>query len=485
VNARHHLAYIFGSIASALIASAGILAGTPFLYGLVPGLIGGVLTAVAAYRFLKEGRDLAGFIATLCGFVYYQAFQANPVALPFFGDLLIQIPIQDQVAGLFFANLTTAFLLIGYYGVGKVLGFLIAPFVSAPSRVGREQCDGVIMIGFWLIFVVVALPNVLFGQVIVGPIHSILYQRLAWSDAAGYSGYLAYGGALGASFANVGLWSISLFIVWFYLLGSRHRILMLVVGPLVIIWTAAVAFQGSRTFIVALGIATIVYYFGRQRTRSRAYLHVLWIAPVLFVAIQVMTIFRTTGLQSFDAKELSTHFLDLQGNEGASSEMDGMEYFRTELAERGAAPNPLTGFLRGMVGRPVEGALMIVPRPIFPWKAEDTSGLEFNLFFQRVRLGQDLDEAFLGASPGLIGRELIKYGYLGPLTLMFWMGFILALADRLYSIPGATDFHRLFGALLIAFFVAQARDFQPVWFIPFVPGALLVLFVVLRSRQTP
>jgi hypothetical protein len=123
--------------------------------------------------------------------------------------------------------------------------------------------------------------------------------------------------------------------------------------------------------------------------------------------------------------------------------------------------------------------MMPIPRSLFPWKPVDDTGTEYNLFFENVRLGVETSEIFLGASPGLIGRELIKYGYLGPVTLLFWMGLILALADQLYQTGALSDFNRLFAAALIAFFVAQARDFSPVWFIPFLP-VLVVLGIIAR-----
>jgi hypothetical protein len=68
---------------------------------------------------------------------------------------------------------------------------------------------------------------------------------------------------------------------------------------------------------------------------------------------------------------------------------------------------------------------------------------------------------------------------MGPVTLLFWMGLILALANELYRTGAASDFNRLFAASLVAFFVAQARDFSPVWFIPFMP-ALVALGVIAR-----
>jgi hypothetical protein len=484
MNSTRHIGYIIASVAAAIIASMGVIADSPVLYGIIPGIIGGTALGIATVRFLKHREDLAGFVATLCGFVFYQGFQANPVTLPEFSDSLAQIPIQDQIVGIFLSNLTTAMLLIAFHVVGRVFSGVVDFFVPASGLLTREKCDRVALVGFWFAFVIVALPNVLFGQVVVGPIKNILYQRLAWSDAAEYAGYSVFGGEVGGSFANVGLWSVSLFIIWMYLLGSRYRLLMLITGPLVVLWTAAVSLQGSRTYIVALGIAIVVYVFGGMKSGSRAFFHVLWVVPTLFLLVQIMTYFRATGLKSIDPFELSSRFLEIRGNEGASSQMDGVEYFRTEIADRGIAPNPLVGFFRGMVGRPVEGVLMIVPRPLFPWKADDKSGTEYNLYFQRTRLGSESEEVFLGASPGLIGRELIKYGYLGPFTMLFWMGLILALADRFFSAPYATDFSRIFSATLVAFFIAQSRDFAPVWFIPFLPAGALVCYIVIRAKRT-
>jgi hypothetical protein len=229
-----------------------------------------------------------------------------------------------------------------------------------------------------------------------------------------------------------------------------------------------------------------VYFMGNPKWRGRSIGYALVGAILLFLCLQITTHFRGTGLQSVNLKELSGRILEIRGNEGAQSSMDGMEYFRTELLARDIAVNPLIGLVRGVVERPIEGLLMPVPRSLFPWKPFDQSGREFNLFYQNVRLGTPSDEAFLGASPGLVGRELIKYGIMGPLTLFFWFGLILALADRLFAVGSSSDLHRMFAAVLVAFCVAQTRDFSPVWFIPFLP-AIVVFFHATRrhSCQAP
>src|SRR5208283_6189172 len=106
----YHVFYVVGSVLAALVACLGIWLEAPALYGVVPGIIGGIMALVAAVRFFKGKADLAGFIATFCGFVYYQAYQANPVMLPEFTGYLIPIAKQDQLVGIALANLTTAML---------------------------------------------------------------------------------------------------------------------------------------------------------------------------------------------------------------------------------------------------------------------------------------------------------------------------------------------------------------------------------------
>jgi hypothetical protein len=479
----YHAAYFAGSVLAAIFACIGIWIGMPALYGVVPGVIGAVMALVAAIRFFRGKTDLAGFIATFCGFVYYQAYQANPVMLPDFTGYMIPIPKQDQVVGIALANLTTAMLLAARYVMSRAFGWLVRASVPSPAAASRQNLDGTAAIGFWVLFTLVALPNVLFGKVVVGAIRNIVYQRLSWSGDAEFTGFETWGGPVGGSVANMALWASSLFLFWLYMLGSRQRLLMLLLSPLVLIWTASVALQGSRTYLVTMAVATGVYVLGNPRTGARAFFNAVWAFALVFVLVQVSTIYRGEGLKAVNLPDFSEHILEVSGNEGASSEMDGIEYFRTELLARGTAPNPAVGFVRGIVERPIEGLMMPIPRPLFPLKPVDESGTEYNLFFENVRLGINTSEVFLGASPGLIGRELIKYGLLGPITLLFWMGLLLALADQLYSSGAASDFHRIFAAALMAFFVAQARDFSPVWFIPFLP-AMVIFAAMARSAKT-
>lgn len=479
----YHAIYIAGSLLAALIACVGIWIDSPNLYGIVPGVIGGVMALVAAARFFRNKVDLAGFIATFCGFVYYQAYQANPVILPEFTGYMIPIPKQDQMVGIALANLTTAMLLAAQHAISGLLGGAIGAFVPAPAAASREKTDGAAAIGFWAIFTMVALPNVLFGKVVVGAIRNVMYQRLSWTGDPEFSGFEAWGGPVGGSITNMALWASSLFLFWLYLLKSRQRVIMLLVSPLVLIWTASVVLQGSRTYLVTMAVAAGIYVLGNPRSGARAFINAIWAIALLFVLIQVSTIYRAEGLKVVNLPEFASHVLEVSGNEGASSEMDGIEYFRTELLARGTEPKMAKGFVRGIVERPIEGLLMPIPRPLFPWKPNDESAAEYNLFYENVRLGVNTSEITMGASPGLIGRELIKYGFLGPITLLFWMGLLLGLADRLYAEGAACDFHRIFAATLMAFFIAQARDFVGVWFIPFLP-ALAILAVMARRAKT-
>jgi hypothetical protein len=118
-----HLFYITGSIVAAMSAAVGIAAESPMLFGFVPGIIGATMAGIATLRFLRRKTDLAGFVATICGFVYYQAFQANPITLPEFAASLVSIPPQDQMVGMFLGNLTTAMLLVSYYVVGFTISY--------------------------------------------------------------------------------------------------------------------------------------------------------------------------------------------------------------------------------------------------------------------------------------------------------------------------------------------------------------------------
>jgi len=480
----YHIFYIIGSFAAAIIALIGILYNSPLLYTTAPGLIGGLMAAIAALRFCIHKTDLAGFVATLCGFVFYQAFQANPVTQQEFVGSIQSIPIQDQAVGIFLANLTTAMLLISCRIVSNAMHHKIHRWVPDPAWVSREKIDHKIMVGFWILFTVVAIPNVLFGKVVVGSIDSIIYQRTVAADGESLGGFSTWGGALGVSIVNMTIWSTSLSVIWMYLLGSRYRSLMLILSPLVVIWTAGVGLHGSRTYLAIMGAAIVVYFMGSSKSGNKVLIYALWIVPALLVLQQITTLFRSTGLQSFDWQEVSTHMFEIRGNEGASSEIDGIQYARTELVEKHQLPNPVLGLWGGLVGRPVESLLLPVPRSLFPWKSVDNTATAYNLWFENVRLGVSTDEVFLGASPGLIGRELAKYGLFGPLTLFFWFGVALAMADWLYATGAASDFHRAYAALLIAFIAAESRDFVPLWLMPFIPGIVIFAWITRQARKS-
>ena len=485
MNTPYHFAYIVGSFVAALIATAGIMVDAPVLYGIVPGLIGGSLAGMATIRFLKDKIDLAGFVATTCGFIFYQAFQANPVMLPEFTATLSIVAPIDKVVGIFLGNFTTGMLLLAHHAVSAAFARPLQELVPRRIETVRENIDAQLLTGFWVVFWVVAVPNVLFGKVVVGAFKNILYQRAAWAATGEFSGFEMGGGPFDASLVNMVFWSTSLFFLWIYLVSSRYRTQMLVVAPLVLLWTASVALQGSRTYLVTLGFGVLVYLLGNPKFGARTIAYAAVGFPLMLILLQTASFFRNEGLQSIDFRELAQRIFEIRGNEGTSSQMDGLEFFRTELLARDVAPNPVIGFARGMIERPIEGILMPVPRGLFPWKPVDDSARDFTLFFQNVRLGVHSDETFLGASPGLMGRELIRYGILGPITLLFWLGLVLAVADRFYTVAPSSAFHRIFAAVLCAFFVAQMRDWVPLWFLPFLPVVLVLSLVVwwVRSKR--
>ncbi len=476
----YHRAYVISSLVAALLAAMGVVIESPVLYGYVPGMIGGVCAAIASVRFLKHKEDLVGFIATVCGFVFYQAFQANPVTLPEFSQSLEALSSIDTTTGVFLGNFTTGMLLLAHRALIAAFGRPLRKLGGTQALPNRSEIDGKIVLGFLVVLVLVALPHVLFGKVVVGAYKNILYQRAAWSAPEDFSGFQVWGGAVGSSLVNTALWAPSLFFLWIYLLGSRYKVLVWSTAPFVLLWTASVAMQGSRTYLVIIGLGLVVYFLGNPRVGVTSIKYGLFGGVAMLLLLQISTLFRGSGLQGFDARELAERMFEIRGNEGTSSQIDGLEYFRTELLEKDAVTNPLKGLVSGMLLRPIEGILMPVPRTLFPWKPLDESQKDFSVFFQNVRLGAPSTEAFLGASPGLMGRELIRHGVFGPLTVLCWLGLVMAFADRLFAVGAHSDLHRIFAAVLAAFYVAQMRDWVPVWFLPFLP-AVIVLVITLRT----
>lgn len=477
---HYHLIYILGSFVSAFVAAGGVAVEEPILYAYMPGLIGATCALIASLRFLKDKQDLAGLIATFCGFGFYQAFQANPVTLPDFTADLDKLAPVDTIPAVFLGNLTTGLMLLAHRLLAGRLRNSFKRMAALQVFAERSVIDRRMRTGYVVIFMAVALPNVLFGQVVVGAWKAIVNQRAAWASPEDFSGFQVWGGPIGQSLVNAALWAPSLFFLWAYLLGSRYRRLAWITAPLVLLWTAGVALQGSRTYLVVMGIGIVVYFLGSGRVRTRSMVYAVLGSVTMLLLLQMATLFRMEGLKSFDADELSSRLFEIRGNEGTSSQFDGLEYFRTELVENDNVVNPFVGLAKGLVLRPIEGILMPLPRTLFPWKPSDENQDVFSIWVQNVRLGFPSTEAFFGASPGLIGRELIRYGYLGPLTLYFWLGLLMAIAEGYYQIGVKSDLHRLVAAVLVAFLGAQMRDWVAMWFLPFLP-AFTVLFFVLRG----
>lgn len=483
MNSTYHRAYIISSFLAALIAAAGVAVEAPVLYGYAPGVIGGVCAAIASVRFLKYKEDLAGFIATVSGFVFYQAFQANPVTLPEFTLSMETLARADTIPGLFLGNSMTALLLLAHRAICSGLKRRFRKQIVSDVLPERSLVDRHMMHGFLVVFGLVAIPHVLFGKVVVGAWKTILYQRAAFASPEDFGGFQVWGGPVGASLVHTALWAPSLFYLWIYLLGSRYKVIFWSTAPLVLFWTASVALQGSRTYLVVLGLGAVVYFLGNPRVGVKSIKYGIAGSVLLLLLLQISTLFRGSGLQGFNLAELGERMFEIRGNEGTMSQIDGLEYFRTELMEKDAVTNPLVGVASGLLVRPIEGILMPVPRTLFPWKPFDESKEEFSIFYQNVRLGAPSSEAFLGASPGLVGRELIRYGYLGPVTVFCWLGLIMAVADRFFATSAGTDYNRIVAGVLSAFYVAQMRDWVSLWFLPFLPAVIVLFFALKKARK--
>ena len=115
---------------------------------------------------------------------------------------------------------------------------------------------------------------------------------------------------------------------------------MIVLSPLIILWTASVVLQGSRTYLVTVGFAMVVFLLGDPKFGVKALWHALWAIPLMFLMVQLSTLFRGGGLQSVNIEELNSRLFEIRGNEGTSNQIDLIQYFRTECIDRGLAPIP-------------------------------------------------------------------------------------------------------------------------------------------------
>ena len=465
------LLYAVLSMAAAAFALLGILAGLPPVVYILPAILQAIPAVHSTLTLLVRKHHLAHWIAYGGCFLYFHLQLLSPQYWSDFSTQMDRYNTAAQIVSVVGINLFPLALLMTIRAF-----FLIKPLKQVwwPERIVEPAYHRRLFQGFLALFALSALPQVLYGQVVVGAIRQIVYMRAgATSDGESYYSGLGDGG-VGSSLLNLQHFSTSLVLLSLLLWNSRHRFLVRLLFPLSALWTAANLLGGTRTQLL-LFVVCLLVIFGAD-PRRRVTLRVAVLLPLgVFVAAQLASVFRATGLVDFSWQAFQEGFGRLQGLETMHDQTRAIFLFLEGYRSPWSLGFPLADLLLGLIYRPIEFFMFIVPRGLFPWKPVDPTFDDLNRMVITL-MNLNPNEILWGLTAGVFGREMLRWGPLGGFVALFWLGFLLQAAERAYRSGSHCLDSRVLAGAVAGSCIAMYRDLTPLWCLQMFPAVFVILY---------
>lgn len=477
-----HLLMVYALIAvgASLMSVAGIAMGSASIAYMVPALMQAGPAVISSLRFLILKRNLSHWIAFGGCFLFFHLQLLSPQYWAVFEALMGKYSSLARYASTIGTHLFPVALIMG-------LQFFSTLWPDRhrwwPTQVVETAYQRRLFCGFVAVFVLAALPQMLYGQVVVGAFRQIVYLRagVTQSGETYYSGAVGVGAA--GSLINLQHCSTSLILLSMLLWHSRYRQIVRALFPLSVLWTAANVLSGTRTQLLLFAVAIIVIYGADPKRRIS--LRAAILVPVgVFVLSQLYSEVRSFGLREIDFDSLKQNFGNVQGLETLHDQTRALDFFIEGYRSPWSTGFAPADFLIGLVYRPIEFFLFVLPRSVFPWKPLDPTFEDLNrLVISSLSLNPD--ENFWGLTAGIIGRDTLRWGMFGGLVALFWMGFLIFTADRSYrSGPQCLD-NRVLAGAIAGSCIAMYRDLTPLWCLQMFPAVFVILYARGGLRPVP
>jgi len=468
-----HLLVIYAviAIAAAVVALIGIGLEIPKLAYVIPAAMQAAPAILSTLRFLVLKRNLDHWIAFGGCFIFFHLQLLSP---PYWAEF------DQQMAN--YSTLARALSTVGVHLFPVALIGVVHGFFSFwpsrqrwwPEQVGEPSYQRRLFIGFLVVFALSAIPQVLYGQVVVGAIRQIIYMRAGVTQTGEvyYSNFSGEGAS--ASLINLQHFSTSLVLLSVLLWRSRYRQIVRALFPFSVIWTAANVLSGTRTQLLLFAVALVVIYLADPKRKISIRAAVLLPLGVFFLS-QVAAQFRDIGIREISWDELKQNFGRLQGLETLHDQTRALDLFIEGYRSPWSTGFAPVDCLIGLVYRPIEFCLFVVPRSVFPWKPLDPTFVDLNrLVISSMSLNPD--ESYWGLTAGIIGRDTLRWGPLGGLVALFWLGFLVYTAERSYRGGQHCLDNRILAGAIAGSCMAMYRDLTPLWCLQMFPAVFTILY---------
>jgi hypothetical protein len=474
------LVYALIGAGAALTAAIGISIDSMTIAYVLPALMQAVPAVMSSLCFLIQKRNLSHWVAFGGCFLFFHLQLLSPQYWSIFETQIRKYSTLARYASTIGIHLFPVALLL----VMRVFDDLWPNRARWWSmQVTEPAYQRRLFIGFVVIFVLAAIPQVLYGQVVIGAIRQIVYLRAGVTQAGEsyFTGFTGEGAT--GSLINLQHFSTSLVLLSVLLWRSRYRQIVRSLFPFSAIWTAANVLSGTRTQLLLFALAIIVIYGADPKRRISLRMAVL--VPLgVFVLSQLYSEVRNFGLRDIDYDSLRQNFGNVQGLETLHDQTRALDFFIDGYRSPWSTGFPPADFLIGLVYRPIEFFLFVLPRSIFPWKPLDPTFEDLNRLVISS-LGLNADENFWGLTAGILGRDTLRWGMFGGLVALFWMGFLLFAAERGYrNGPHCLD-NRVLAGAIAGSCIAMYRDLTPLWCLQMFPAVFVILYARGALRTAP
>lgn len=479
-----HVQYIFLSLAGTLIGVFGSLLGSDLLTFQIPAALGGIGATMATFRLALYKKDIIGFSVTTSTFVFFQLYQLNPLnSDQLLGEVARFEPIEILI-GNALSNMLAGGLLIS-----ANLWKVVFPGQRFMLRAGRPFSEfrhaGWVFFGFCLVFVAVAVPNLVWGGVVRDAINGVIYGYSSWEVTGTGPKLFEDISGTASSLANLRNLAPSLLVLSFLLFRSRFRVVIFATLPLSVIWSAGILVGGTRTYLLAFLMICLVILITDQRVKRRALAYVILGSLSFVVIARVLMMSRTEGLKNFALGQVSlSGIATFQGNEGLIYHMDAVAFSRSGFVSPWSTGSPVADFVVGLVYEPLDALLIWIPRSVMPWKPQDPTWIPYNVFTWNVQTARSDAVVYRTYSAGFAGRDLIRWGPMGVIIPLFWFGAFYHFAGLVLAAYPTRLTNRVSAGILVGIGLAMMRDINFMWTLPLLP-ALLTLIVAQRGSALP
>ncbi|MDX2111074.1 MAG: hypothetical protein SFY80_12605 [Verrucomicrobiota bacterium] len=452
----------------------------------IPGLLHATVAMYATWSFFVNKKDYSMFLIWVGWFVWYY-FQ---LLLPTSGMLIIEMMdgygTSGRIWGIVSGGITPVLLYIGtnaWQSTPQMKSFKVWLTVPLGENSIRR---GYLTILIWSMFLIipVGLVYLVTADLIMGSIHIMKEMR---NTEIG-TGFEAFGGAMGSFIALVSMAPAVLIIILFLVFSIRNiwiRIIAcVIVLPVPLIWCLGLLLSGTRTYIVAFGGVIIIWLC----VKIKFNLLKLSIIGLIFVSILIIAqttyLYRNTGLSNFDFDETIDKIMDIQGLETLADQSRCFYYIMEEPEGQWFDVDPVSGFFIGLVHRPLEYSYYLIPRSIWHGKPLDPTFTDYTRFSLILAgysdlpfvLTEDGKDTGYGTSntTGFLGRDVIRYGPLGAISIIIWYSLFLAFGDLFFELSRRNPYSSWIAAAIAGTCFAMWRGPEPTWALLLMPCALII-----------